>query len=218
MKIIQETGLSGKILYFSDNICMEFIKMPKFLLSFLILTFLISCGPPSTRPPGSDGPSTFVILVPENSSESRVRYLQASITTFTRDGIINRLDVQFSSGRAGERPSKRHPVFNTSPEQALRVARSLTTGQDSDAVYALAQQIARSTYCRTGPVSPNNGITRYSSPEAIQAIVNESTRLNRDSVPAGLQGDSIPAVWYRPNGGLTKWEVSLLCQTTNPYR
>lgn len=191
--------------------------MPKVILNFLILIFLMSCGSPSTHSSGSGGPTAFTINVPKTGSESHVRFISASTSHFIHNGILNRLDVTFYAGRAGERPSGRHPVLNTSSDQALRVARALTTGQDSDAVYALAQQVARSTYCRTGPVSPNNGITKYSSPGAIRAIANESSRLNRDAVPDGLQGEAVPATRYIPNGGLTKWEVSLLCQTTNPY-
>lgn len=185
-------------------------------LSSFFLLFLMSCGTPSTQPVSGNAPTTFVVRVPE-TVESRVRYLLVSTTKFTNNGIIQRLDITVRSGRPGNRAPSRFPVLNTSSEQALRVARSLITGQDSDTVYALSHQIARSTYCRTGPISPNNGITRYSSPEAIQAIVNESTRLNRDAVPAGLQGESIPAIRHIPNRSHTKWEVSLLCQSTNPY-
>ncbi len=192
--------------------------MPKIILSFLILTLLLSCGTQSTHSSGSRGPSTFLINLPKTSSEFRKNYMLASTSHFTNDGIITRMDVSFNLMTIGNSLPNRIPVFVTSPEQAMRVARSFSAGQDSDAVYALAVQIARATYCRTGPISPNNGITGYSNPADIQAIMVESTRLNRDAVPAGLRGEAIPATRYRPNGTRTKWEVSLICRSTNPYR
>ncbi|WP_420586816.1 hypothetical protein [Ruegeria sp.] len=102
------------------------------------------------------------------------------------------------------------------PQLTSRVALSLRDGRDAKAAFAFAQQIARTTYCPSGPITENTGIRKYTNPQDLQAILTESQRQGRDVIPAGIKGESVPATDFRSNGTPT-WVVSMKCDAPYPY-
>ncbi len=113
-------------------------------------------------------------------------------------------------------PPKDTPQVLADPALASRVAASLWDGSDSRAAMSLAQQVARSTYCRSGPITPDNGVRRISNPQDISAVLEESQKQGRDVIPAGIKGTSVPAAQFRSDG-TKRWIVWLKCDAPFPY-
>ena len=191
------------------------------LIAFLSVGLaLISCSgstPTDSTDQGS-GPVYLAAKVPQPNPDTKLAYISISTSPFIRNGQVTRLDVEFSPfGNHRIRPSRRTPIVAIGSDHAARVAASFRTGQDASAAYEAAVKVARATYCRAGPIAPNEGIVRYTRPEDIAAIVAESSRLRTDAVPEGIEGEPIPSTWFRTDG-TPRWQVSLHCNAPTPYR
>ena len=179
----------------------------------ILLVGASACDTPTDRSRGTAGlgPQSLLIPIPGNKKN----YLSTYLLAFTNNGTVGRVDVKVSLAlyNASSRKSAKIAV---DPNLAQRAAAAVISGTDAASVTELAMIAARATYCRTGPIRPNNGNVRYRDPAAIAAILAESSRLNRDAVPPGLKGEPVPAARYRTDG-YGPWEVSLLCESPNPY-
>ncbi|WP_170382839.1 hypothetical protein [Ruegeria atlantica] len=143
-------------------------------------------------------------------------YLSVDVSGLNDNGTTTHADVRISSGGRGKPKGTLTPVMTVDPQLASRVALSLRDGRDSRAAFAFAQQIARATYCPSGPIPENTGIRKYTNPQDLQAILAESQRQGRDIIPAGIKGESVPATDFRTDGAPT-WVVSMKCNAPYPY-
>lgn len=186
---------------------------PMPFVTALAVVLLSACSSPST---GSDKrPGFFSVPVPQSAPGTQLGYMSVHVSGFGNDGVTTRADVRLSPGGTGKPRGRLTPIMNVDPQLASRVAVSFKTGQDAQAAYALAKQIARATYCPTGPISENTGIRKYDNPQDLQAILAESKRQGRDVIPSGIRGKSVPATQFRKTGTPT-WVVSMKCDAPYP--
>lgn len=174
---------------------------------------LTACSSSSNK--YDDRPSFFHVPVPPTQG-TQIGYLSVHVVGSQINGKTTNSDVRISSGGRGKPRGRLTPVMTVDPQLSSRVALSLRDGRDSAAAFAFAQQIARATYCRSGPITKNTGIRKYARPEDLQAILTESQRQGRDVIPAGVKGESVSAVDFRTDGSPT-WVVSMKCDATFPY-
>ncbi|MEX0307515.1 MAG: hypothetical protein AB3N12_09030 [Ruegeria sp.] len=146
---------------------------------------------------------------------TQLGYLSVHVTGLNNNGTTTNSDVRITPGGQGT-PRGKTPVMYVDPLLSSRVALSLRDGRDSAAAFAFAQQVARATYCPTGPITKNTGLRKYSRPEDLQAILAESQRQGRDVIPAGMKGEAISATDFRKDGSPT-WVVSMKCDAAFPY-
>ncbi len=155
------------------------------------------------------------VPVPENAANTKLRYLSADLAPYNQRGTVTSIIVTLGPG-GQSKPPKDTPQVLADPSLASRVAASLWDGSDSRAAMSLAQQVARSTYCRSGPITPDNGVRRISNPQDISAVLVESQKQGRDVIPAGIKGTSVPAAQFRSDG-TNRWVVWLKCDAPFPY-
>ena len=166
--------------------------------------------PANYQPSNVARSSNHLIPVPA-SPRTGLKFLDVHMVPFTEaSGHISSVSVRVGPSPVKGKP-RRTPIVRFDGATAERVAFSLRTRRDDGSVYHMAHQMARSVYCKTGTVSPNNGITRYSNPADIQKIVAASKAAGGlDTVPAGVRGTAVPAVRFRQSG-TPSWDVSLKC-------
>jgi hypothetical protein len=140
--------------------------------------------------------------------------LSVNVSGFNATGTTTRTDVRISPGGRGKPKGSLTPIMTIDPQLTSRVALSLRDGRDAKAAFTFAQQIARGTYCPSGPITENTGIRKYTNPQDLQAILTESQRQGRDVIPAGIKGEAVPATEFKSNGTPT-WVVSMKCDA--PY-
>ncbi len=155
------------------------------------------------------------IPIPATVAQTQLRYLSADLAPGTDRVTVSSIIVTLSPGGQGK-PPKDKPLVLADPNLAARVAVSLRDGSDAKAAMAVAQQVARSTYCRSGPIAPNNGVRRISNPQDIQAVLAESRKQGRDVIPASVKGTAVPAAQFRSDGA-NRWVVWLTCDAPFPY-
>ncbi|WP_377187047.1 hypothetical protein [Ruegeria meonggei] len=179
----------------------------------LLVAALAACSSPSND--YDKRPSFIHVPVPPTQG-TQLGYLSVNVTGWSHNGTTTRTDVRISPGGKGKPKGSLTPVMTVDPQLTSRVALSLRDGKDANAAFAFAQQIARATYCPSGPITENTGIRKYSDPQDLQAIQTESQRQGRDVIPAGIKGETIPATHFRTDGSPT-WVVSMKCDAPYPY-
>ncbi len=185
----------------------------KTICAGLMITAVAACSTSSNI--YDDRPSFIHVPVPPTQG-TQLGYLSVNVAGFNENGVTKRTDVRISPGGQGKPRGKLTPVMQVDPQLTSRVALSLRDGQDSQVAYAFAQQIARATYCPSGPIAKNTGIRKYSNPKDLQAILSGSQRQGRDVIPAGIKGEAVSATDFRTNGSPT-WVVSMKCNAPFPY-
>ncbi|MEX0277204.1 MAG: hypothetical protein AB3N19_06750 [Ruegeria sp.] len=185
----------------------------KAIFAGVLAATLAACSSPSGN--YDDRPSFIHVPVPPTQG-TQLGYLSVNVSGWSENGTTTRADVRISLGGTGKPRGKLTPVMTVDPQLTSRVALSLRHGRDSSAAFAFAQQIARATYCPSGPITNNTGIRKYSRPQDLQAILSESQRQGRDVIPAGVKGEAVSAVDFRTTGTPT-WVVSMKCDAPYPY-
>ncbi len=160
-------------------------------------------------------PSFIHVPVPPTQG-TQLGYLSVNVSGFNDNGTTTRADVRIGPGGRGKPKGSLTPVMTVDSQLTSRVALSLRDGQDSKAAFAFAQQIARATYCPSGPITENVGIRKFTNPQDLQAILTESQRQGRDVIPSGIKGEAVPATYFRTDGSPT-WVVSMKCDAPFPY-
>ncbi len=187
------------------------MKTKVFFAGFM-MTVLGACS--STSSEYDKRPGFINVPVPPTQG-TQLGYLSVHVTGLNKDGTTTKSDVRISPGGQGK-PRGKTPVMYFDSQLSSRVALSLRDGRDSAAAFAFAQQVARATYCPSGPITKNTGIRKYSRPEDLRAILAESQRQGRDVIPAGVKGEAISATDFRRDGTPT-WVVSMKCDAPFPY-
>ncbi|MDA7966816.1 hypothetical protein [Ruegeria sp.] len=185
----------------------------KVISAGLLAAALAGCSSPSND--YNKRPGFIDVPVPPTQG-TQIGYLSLHVSGFNENGTTTRADVRISPGGRGKPKGNRTPVIVVDPQLTSRVALSLRDGRDSKAAFAFAQQIARATYCPSGPITENSGIRKISNPQDLQKILAESQRQGRDVIPVGIKGEAIPATHFRTDGTPT-WVVSMKCNAPFPY-
>lgn len=188
---------------------------PGFLTALVAAFILTACGGSGNVTVNSGKSGPVYVVVPVGKTAGTAPYLTARLTALREGGTIRTVYVSFTP--RAQRPRKTTIVLQGDPAMALRVARSFGGPLDNRAVATLAQQVVRSTYCRSGPVEVMGGRTRYSKPEDLQAIAEHIERTGRDGIPPGLKGEKLPPVWRDPNVA-NRINVDMRCNAPDPYR
>lgn len=183
------------------------------ICAVLLVTVSAACSGPSNK---YDSRPSFIHVPVPPTPGTQIGYLSINVSGFSKNGITTRSDVRISPGGKGKPKGSLTLVMTVDRQLTSRVALSLRDGRDSKAAFAFAQQIARATYCPSGPITENTGIRKYSNPQDLQAILAESQRQGRDVIPAGIKGETIPATHFRTDGSPT-WVVSMKCDAPFPY-
>lgn len=160
-------------------------------------------------------PSFVNVPIPKTVAKTPLRYMSVHLAPSHDGKTVSSLYVTIEPGGTSK-PSNRTAQVLADPQTAARVGLSFHDGRDQEAAMRLAQQVARATYCRSGPVTANTGIRRITRPEDLQAVLAESKRQGRDVVPAGVKGESVPAAHFRSDG-TPRWNVWLNCSSAYPY-
>lgn len=166
---------------------------------------LAACGGSQSSSSTQVNRANFLVPVAETNGST---FIDLRLVPFQgAGGGYSRIDVKLG-GRNASHSKRGKTMMSASPYLTNGVAETFRSGVDNGTMMALSQQaVMAAGYCPSGALRPNNGITRYSNPNDIDAILNASRTAGRDVIPSSARGTSVPAV-RRGNSG---WEVSMLC-------
>ncbi len=175
---------------------MRQVVVPKFFGLSLLLSALVSCAP-------SVSPETSELLAERGpvkiglSSPSTRNLLVTDLSPFTRAGTVKSLGLEIDIPR--ENPRHLDNVVITDADYQLlhqAIMQEVTIPQDTG--LRIGTAVARATFCRTGPIGLNNGITRWSAGQPADS--------RTPVAPVRFEGGAFPGMI-----------VNLTCDATNPY-
>ncbi|WP_373635147.1 hypothetical protein [Yoonia sp. SS1-5] len=164
----------------------------------LLLCILVTLGCASQRSPEElqalreMGPRDVGVRSPSNGDR-----ILASLRPFTQSGTVQTLQLEMRIPREWSGKSADVQIAD-GDYRALREAISRETAVDLATGLRIGQAIARHTFCRSGPVALNTGMTRWSAGHPRDA---------RTAIPPVRFEDR-----FQPS-----IIVSLTCDATNPY-
>lgn len=155
----------------------------------LLAAVLAACSGPSSD--SNKRPSFFHVPVPPTPG-AQIGYLSVHISGLNDSGTTTRTDVRISPGGSGKPKGNLTAVMRVDPQLTSRVALSLRNGRDSKAAFAFAQQMARVTYCPSGPITENSGIRKLNDPQDLQAILAKASGRDGMSFPPVSKAKQFP--------------------------